>query len=375
MTKIHSFNIRDSTSHSDNWSEMSNTTSQRLVPPLQALVSRQDKLAVPANGSYSPRRSAPSYTRKRDASVMADSQTELISALVPLTQLIEASKTATSPASVDAAQKTLSPPVKDKPKRRRIRKKTERRREQCRNNQARYRNRQRGMVNDLEESVRALRQEIEKLNVQHHTLCYGSQTKQTVWSVAVEYFRLFQYGILVSMQKDDEWGNPPKEFRDQEYFLRSVMAENVAIGELSGVDAVIKQWRRYSTYFGGLHLQLERLEKQPAEVMSASCTLSLTVTESTIRYVFPHLLCSKAANDEGPQSTYSSIGSRVLGKQLGCQYSLRFQWDAAGGRISRMEAKLDLVTPLLRVLGNLEDVNYVLEKAIITPECLLGELQ
>ncbi|KAG4219772.1 hypothetical protein PC116_g31749 [Phytophthora cactorum] len=35
---------------------------------------------------------------------------------------------------------------------------------------------------------------------------------------------------------------------------------------------------------------------------------------------------------------------------------------------------MDFLTPLLRVLGNLEKVSFVLEQALITPEYLIGEV-
>ncbi|KAF4325285.1 hypothetical protein BBO99_00000402 [Phytophthora kernoviae] len=128
---------------------------------------------------------------KRDASMMVDTQNKRMTPLVSLTQLIKSTKATVSPASVDAAQKTLGPPAPKKTKHKRIRIKTEKRREQCRNNQARYRNRQRGMVNSLDDSIQVLYQEIKKLDVQYQALCYGIQTKQTIWSTAVEYFHLF----------------------------------------------------------------------------------------------------------------------------------------------------------------------------------------
>ncbi|KAG3204760.1 hypothetical protein PC129_g22396 [Phytophthora cactorum] len=35
---------------------------------------------------------------------------------------------------------------------------------------------------------------------------------------------------------------------------------------------------------------------------------------------------------------------------------------------------MDFLTPLLRVLGNLEEVSFVLKQALITPEYLIGEV-
>ncbi|ETK85127.1 hypothetical protein L915_09969, partial [Phytophthora nicotianae] len=55
-----------------------------------------------------------------------------------------------------------------------------------------------------------------------------------------------------------------------EYFLRAVMAPDVAFGELCGVDALIDQWQRYSLSFGSLYFKLNRMEEQPFGALETS---------------------------------------------------------------------------------------------------------
>lgn len=107
---------------------------------------------------------------------------------------------------------------------------------------------------------------MQTLSGKRHTLCYGVQTKNNLWNVAVEYFRLFRYGYLAPLSElnmgatSSNDASSPREpnLRDKEWFLRSAMSPGVTIGELSGVDALIEQWRRYSTYFGHLIFQLKK---------------------------------------------------------------------------------------------------------------------
>ncbi|KAG1690070.1 hypothetical protein DVH05_028408 [Phytophthora capsici] len=245
------------------------------------------------------------------------------------------------------------------PKRRRFI--TNRRREQCRNNQARYRDRQRLHAQELQESADMLRQEVQELSLKRYSLCYGTDTKNNVWHVVVEYFRLFRHGVLASMSP------LVPQFKDQEYFLRTVLTPDVELGERNGVDTFIEQWRRYSTYFGSLHLQLKRMEEQPMGALLATASLSLTITEATLRSVFPHLLASTSAES-------FTLCTRLLGQRLECQYTIRFQWEDLTKRVTGLECKMDWITPLLRVLGNLQDVNCCLENALITPYNLIGEL-
>ncbi|KAG1695803.1 hypothetical protein DVH05_019142 [Phytophthora capsici] len=311
-------------------------------------------------------------TQKR---IPSGAQAQLLSVLVPLTKFIEDSKASASPVGVNTAPQPPSP-SETKPKRKkRIRLKTERRRQQCRNNQARYRDRQRGFVRELEESVRDLHEEIQQLTKERYALCYGLQTKNNLWNVVVEYFRLFCYGFLLPMDGSEsiDMGN----LKDQEYFLRAVMAEDVALGELSGVDALIDQWQRYSSYLGKLYFRLNKMEQQSQGAMKTAATLSFTITEATLRFVFPHLLDGETIHEselQDPSATYASLCGRLVGLRLHCQCSVRFSWDDAVGRVTKLEATVDLLSPLLRELGGLELVSCVLKKALITPEYLIGEM-
>ncbi|POM58551.1 Hypothetical protein PHPALM_36792, partial [Phytophthora palmivora] len=92
---------------------------------------------------------------------------------------------------------------------------------------------------------------------------------------------------------------------------------------------------RYSSYFKIIFFKLKRMDQHPIGMMEASATLSLTITEATLQ------CCS-----------------------------VRFSWDDC---VTRLESTLDLLAPLMRILGNVEDVSYVLNEAVITPEYLIGE--
>ncbi|KUF88844.1 bZIP transcription factor 1 [Phytophthora nicotianae] len=294
----------------------------------------------------SPRRLAASFTRKRDVTELYDARPE---PLLP-----------SSPSAYGAT-------VIIKPRRKRLQ--TQRRREQCRNNQARYRTRQREFIHELQERVEQLREEVQNLSVKRHTLCYGVQTKNNIWHVVVEYFRLFRYGYLAPMSEPN-----PSNLRDQEWFLRSAMSPDIVIGEQSGVDALIEQWRRYSTYFGNLNFQLKGMEEQPFGALVATASFSFTITETSLRHVFPHLLATSGAEDTGFGTEHTMLWTRLLGRRLDCRCSLRFQWDDSAGRVTQLDWKMDLLTTLLRVLGNLEDVNRVLKKALITSDNLVNDL-
>ncbi|KAG3136417.1 hypothetical protein PI126_g17829 [Phytophthora idaei] len=56
----------------------------------------------------------------------------------------------------------------------------------------------------------------------------------------------------------------------------------------------------------------------------------------------------------------------LLNQRLSVSGSVRFDWDTSTGRVIRLESKVDLMTPMLQLLGSLEDVARVFDKALVT---------
>ncbi|KAF1778840.1 hypothetical protein GQ600_19785 [Phytophthora cactorum] len=239
---------------------------------------------------------------------------------------------------------------------------TQRRREQRRDNQARYRTRTAWIYSRTPGWRRTASRRSSELVCEAPQLCYGVQTKNNIWHVVVEYFRLFRYGYLAPMSElnlatsSPNDASTPREpnLRDQEWFLRAAMSPDVAIGELSGVDALIEQWRRYSTYFGRLHFQLKGMEEQPFGALVATASLSFT-HRNMLRRVFPHLLAVSSGKCWFG-TEHGILRTRLLGRRLYCRCSVRFLWDDSTGRVTQLNCTMDLLTPLLRVFGSLEDM-------------------
>ncbi|OWZ23491.1 hypothetical protein PHMEG_0001621, partial [Phytophthora megakarya] len=150
----------------------------------------------------------------------------------------------------------------------------------------------------------------------------------------------------------------------QDIFLRVIMVPDLTFGELCRVEALIRQ--RYSSYFGRLRFRLHRMELHPVGVIQTTATLSLTITEVMLRFVFLHLL-DQTLVTMNTQSTICPCVTSFL-----VNNSLRFAWNELGGRVARFESTVDLLTTLLRILGNVEDVGCVFNEAVVTPEYLRG---
>ncbi|KAG7398673.1 hypothetical protein PHYBOEH_010722 [Phytophthora boehmeriae] len=241
------------------------------------------------------------------------------------------------------------------------------RRERCRINQARYRNKQRKYGVDLEATIQTLKEDIYKLELQRQNIVRCTPTNETVWNVAAEYFRVFRYGY-VAPQMGAEASNDiavltsPSASHSQLKFLQSTMTSDVTDGSLCGAEQILDNWRRVSLYHQDVNMQLLRLEKARGveDALIARVSVSLTITENTLKCLYPHLV------DNGQRSP---LADKLLDQRLVMRGSVYFNWDQSTGRVARLESKVDMLTPMLRLLGNLEDVARVFDGAHIALEC------
>eukprot|EP00644_Phytophthora_capsici_P012866 jgi/Phyca11/540569/estExt2_Genewise1Plus.C_PHYCAscaffold_50221 len=239
--------------------------------------------------------------------------------------------------SASLTQRSSRKPVKRKT--RKHRKSTPERREQCRLNQERYRKKQAERKTCLAIHVNELRDEVPLLEIQHTRMSLSRHP--TVWAVVAEYFHLFRHGTDQS------------QTRRQAAFLRSTMASDVIIGSNEGVDALLEQWCWYSAHFGDLQFQLKSAT-QSSQLVWASSVLEMTITDTTLAKVFPHL------SDGG---FAGSLRSRLLRRRLVLPCRLCFEWDEDSNRVVRLETTVDFIDPLHKLLGSLGGVGYVLERA------------
>ncbi|KAI9990963.1 hypothetical protein PInf_018581 [Phytophthora infestans] len=242
-----------------------------------------------------------------------------------------------------------------------------RRREQCRANQARYRDKQRNAQLQLERSVEQLHKELDTLKRRYRDLASRERSNQSPWSIVAEVFRLLETSFRSPWRvaSTREMRNH-SETRQILAILERAFAHDAAMGELRGVDALMEQLLLFSQYFGQPHLKLQRIESVAPGVMAARAKLSVTVTELTLRHAFPHL--EEPAGGEGRVLLFQ----RLLGQRLECDCSLSILFDEDSERVARLEVSIDLATPLYEVLGSLKDVSNVLEHARVSSECVIG---
>ncbi|KAF4034288.1 hypothetical protein GN244_ATG13756 [Phytophthora infestans] len=115
--------------------------------------------------------------------------------------------------------------------------------------------------------------------------------------------------------------------------------------------------------FDDVRVDLDRLEKDSANSLRAITTTRATISHDTLRVLFPHL------NGHGKNGKQSLLECKLLRYRLIMRGSVRFEWDDRADRVSSMDTQSDMLTPLLRLLGNLEDVNRVFQGALVTTDC------
>eukprot|EP00644_Phytophthora_capsici_P005999 jgi/Phyca11/559069/estExt2_Genewise1.C_PHYCAscaffold_21038 len=235
--------------------------------------------------------------------------------------------------------------------------------------QAKHKMKQQKKVLDLEIGIRQLRGEIQQLKLQKEVISAGVSTNTTVWSVAAEYFRLFQHGFkgpMVMLQPSTPESSsvslqPRESFVQRDFFI-ATMTEDV-IGDTGfGVQSLLDGWKQLSMYHEDLEIELIRLDIGPDEDLIATVRSATTMSEKALRHGFPHLF---------HDGEWTPLGKKLLGQRMVMHGAVSFVWNEDNGRVSSLQYSVDMLTPVMQVLGNLEDVAHVFGRAHVTPDSRL----
>lgn len=180
------------------------------------------------------------------------------------------------------------------------------------------------------------------------------------WSVAIEYFHLVRNGF-----------NPPvsgpgrervmatvlysTEINALSVFLHAVTAPDVAFNRGRGPNAILEFWRLSSFHHKTLGFRLVRLERGANGLVVAFADGSTTTTKKMLRTALPHLV---------REAKWSAIATKLVGLRLVIPSTTTFGWDNEVARIVSVHYETDMLTPLLKLLDNLENVSIVLNSAI-----------
>ncbi|EGZ08632.1 hypothetical protein PHYSODRAFT_435313, partial [Phytophthora sojae] len=241
----------------------------------------------------------------------------------------------------------------------------ERQRELRRMRQIRYRQKKYDLNMKLEEDTVQLREEVEQLEQRRRTIAAAVPTNQSMWDVVLKYFQVFRYGVQERASIQEPTSGPGASSSPQLEFVLATMTKDVVFNSCRGSEAIMKAWKCQTLWFKDFELELESLVKVSGSSLVATTTTNFTIVDRTLQNVFPHLSEKNGFRSAG-------LGPRVaktlLGERVTVRGSVRFEWDGFLGRVTMITTQSDLLTPILRLLGNLEDVSYVFEWALVSPE-------
>ncbi|KAG1705322.1 hypothetical protein DVH05_004253 [Phytophthora capsici] len=274
--------------------------------------------------------------------------------------------TPASPTSLRASLKRLHDDAK-------VEIKKAKRREQCRTNQARYRDRQRARQRKMQQSIQQLHEEVQSLKLKRQRLRFGQKTKRSPWRIVSDVFHLIETSFC------SPWlvTNADEMMRNAEVqpilaTLRESFAHDVGMGNLNGVDTLVQQVRRYALYFCDPKVHLKQVEELVPGVLTATAQFTAAVSEFTLRCIFPHLQAPRPGDDV--EGEIRVLREKMLGQSLHCSCRMTFMVDEETGRVVRLETSFDWMGPLVRLLGNVNDVSSILNQALITRDCVIGTL-
>jgi hypothetical protein len=105
----------------------------------------------------------------------------------------------------------------------------------------------------------------------------------------------------------------------------------------------------------GVGVELVRLERDEMGALVASIKCHFTIIRSMLRQEYPHLFLE----DGEP----SALAAKLLGHRIVPPSAVRFEWSGSMGcmvRVTGRQFKNEMLGPFLKLLGNLEDVAFVL---------------
>ncbi|OWZ03560.1 Bzip transcription factor [Phytophthora megakarya] len=241
------------------------------------------------------------------------------------------------------------------------------RRAQCRTNQARYRNRQRDYQAQLEESVGKLRDELDSLKRRRQDLRSLEKSNESPWLVVTKACCFIEKCFQSPWGSEDDEGMPgdKRKLTDME----ASFSHDICMGNVCGLDALVQQLRCYAQYFGLPQIRLQRVEMKCPGVITASARLGLTITDLTLRRLFPHI--SKEPRSKYDTNWGDRLVDRLVSQRLDCTCSLNFLFDDVSGRVVRLETQIGFIPALFQVVRTADAVSEVMEGALISPDCVV----
>ncbi|OQR95839.1 hypothetical protein THRCLA_07527 [Thraustotheca clavata] len=232
--------------------------------------------------------------------------------------------------------------------------KRQKRREQWKINQRNSRLKRLSLAKTLEAQNEASTKENERLEGVLRTMTQQSLAvlkRHPISGIAAvrvieEYYRVFSNGFATNIEQQ----------RLQRNFVRSIMTKDTCFMDTQGAESVLEQWRLMTSSHHTLRispLSCELMKEDDAVVVRAVSRYLCRVSRKTIATLYPHVLFNER------------LVQALLGLEIDAIDTVHSYFDE-DGRIVRHDVVIDFVSPLLKLLGNVDDVASVLSDAHLT---------
>ncbi|KAL4165901.1 hypothetical protein KRP22_014607 [Phytophthora ramorum] len=228
------------------------------------------------------------------------------------------------------------------------------RRKKHREIKRRSRKRKTDLLTNLVSTTEQLREEVNQLQERRSRITSLLLARKSIWSVAVEYFKLFRCELELGTRL------PKHAARAQLDFVQGSLASDVASAAGNGPDVVMESWGILQL-FNNVKVQVGNMEKNADNSLVVSTRTSVTITSRTLSVLFPHL-CTDGGDDK--------LAQKLLNQRIDLSGSTRFQLDDASERVTSLVTQSDFFTPMLRLLGSLDAVAFAFEHALLSPDFL-----
>ncbi len=156
-----------------------------------------------------------------------------------------------------------------------------------------------------------------------------------------EYYKVFANGFAMNCPVKQEY---------QRNFVHSIMTDETTFMNTQGASNVLNQWRLMTGSHHSLRivpLSCEYVKEEDGVVVRALSRYIVRISRKTLATLYPHVL-----NNE-------RLVQHLIGLEVDALDTVHSYFDV-DGRIIRHDVVIDFVSPLIKLLGNVDDVASVL---------------
>ncbi|OWZ01676.1 hypothetical protein PHMEG_00026889, partial [Phytophthora megakarya] len=102
--------------------------------------------------------------------------------------------------------------------------------------------------------------------------------------------------------------------------------------------------------FPDIHTRLDGLTRIGTNAVMAKTITTITITEKALLAAFPHLV-DGSRNGDGRRK---QILDKLLDQHIVMRGAVRFDWDKTHHHVVKLNTQMDMLPPILQLVGSLE---------------------